>query len=337
MIDSSPETTNDLPDRVRRLVVDLGLGQAGDLTTVTPLTGGVASDIARITVAGRSLAVKFALARLRVAAEWHAPVHRSRAEYAWLSVAARVVPGAAPALHGYSEAEGGFAMDLVAGPDVYLWKTALLLEQPDRGEAQAVADVLGQIHAAGAWPGFDRAPFHNSADFHALRVEPYLLYTATHHPGLAPQLHALADALDRAAISLVHGDVSPKNILFDGAQPVILDAECATMGDPCFDVAFCLNHLILKSIHLPASRTRLHAAVLMFRDTYLGHVDWEPRAKVEARIAALIPALMLARVDGKSPVEYLTPQDQSQVRARAMPLIAAPVTTIAALIAALGE
>lgn len=324
-----------LTDRVCRLVVDLGLGHADDVTEVTPLTGGVASDIARITVAGRTYVVKFALAKLRVAADWHAPVHRSRAEYAWLSVAALVAPGAAPGLHGYSEAEGGFAMDNIAGPDVYLWKSALLAQEPDRGEAQKVADVLGRIHSAGARADFDRAPFHNTADFHAIRVDPYLVFTATRHPSLAARLLALADDLDRARQSLVHGDVSPKNILFDGAQPVLLDAECATMGDPCFDMAFCLNHLIIKSIHLPASRDRLRRTVLAFRDTYLRHVDWEKPAAIEARTAALIPALMLARVDGKSPVEYLTAQGQTEVRARAMNLIAAPVATLNALVAAL--
>jgi aminoglycoside phosphotransferase (APT) family kinase protein len=332
--------THDAPpldDRVRRLVVDLNLGRADEVTEVTPLTGGVASDIARITVAGRRYCVKFALAKLRVAADWHAPVHRSRAEYAWLSAAAGVVSDAVPGLHGYSDAEGGFAMDNIAGPGVYLWKKALLAGAPDGGEAATVADVLGRIHAAAARPGFDRKPFNNAADFHALRVEPYLLHTASRHPSLETPLRALAHWLDQAAISLVHGDVSPKNILFRGGKPVLLDAECATMGDPCFDMAFCVNHLIIKSIHLPASRASLRKAVLAFRDAYLRHVDWEPAQAIEARTAALIPALMLARVDGKSPVDYLTAEGQKQVRESAVPLIAKPVARIDGLLGALQE
>ncbi len=244
------------------LVVALGLGRAEDVTTVEPLTGGVASDIARVRVGSRDFAVKFALARLRVEAEWLAPVHRSRAEYAWLRVASGVAPEAVPALHGYDDALGGFAMEYLR--DGRQWKAALLAGGAAGPVAVAVAEVLGLIHAAGAEPGFERAPFRNAADFHALRVEPYLLHTAQRHETVAMRLRELAGSLDRAATTLVHGDVSPKNILVRHGAPVILDAECATMGDPAFDVAFCLNHLILKSVHLPQSRVELRRAVLGF-------------------------------------------------------------------------
>lgn len=317
--------------RARALVVALGLGRAEDVTEVVALTGGVASDIARVTVGDRVIAVKFALGRLRVAAEWLAPVHRNRAEYAWLEVAGRVAPGAVPELYGQDAGLGGFAMEYLA--DGRQWKAALLAGDAAGPVAEAVADRLGRIHAAGARPGFDRGPFGNAADFHALRVEPYLLFTAGRHPGVAERLRGLAAGLDAAAVTLVHGDVSPKNIIVRAGGPVLLDAECATMGDPAFDVAFCLNHLILKSVHLPESRAELRRAVTGFWRVYAGLVDWEPVESVEGRVAALLPALMLARVDGKSPVEYLDAAGQAKVRARALGLLSAPVGDIAALLA----
>jgi aminoglycoside phosphotransferase (APT) family kinase protein len=322
----------DLHHRCRDLIVDLGLGQAHDVTEVEPLTGGVASDIARVQVAGRDYCVKFALARLRVAAEWFAPPHRSRAEYAWLEVAGQAAPGAVPALFGYCDRLQGFAMEYLAGPEVRLWKATLLAGVPPHDEAARVASVLGRIHAAGAAPGFDRGPFANTADFHALRVEPYLLFTAARHPAVADRLHDLAAGLDAASITLVHGDVSPKNILLRAGSPVLLDAECATMGDPAFDVAFCLNHLILKSLHLPEQRQALRAAVASVWQAYRPLVAWEPPAALEARVAALLPALMLARVDGKSPVEYLSDANRALVRARSLPLIADPAPDIGALL-----
>jgi aminoglycoside phosphotransferase (APT) family kinase protein len=313
----------DIKDRAVALVEALGLGRAAEVTAVVPLTGGVASDIARVDVGGRSYAVKFALGRLRVAAEWLAPVHRSRAEYAWLEVAGQVAPEAVPVLHGYDAGLGGFAMEYLGA--ARQWKAALLAGAAAGPVAAAVADVLGRIHAAGAQPGFDRTLFGNATDFHALRVEPYLLYTAGRHPGVAGRLRALADGLDRAAVTLVHGDVSPKNILVRDGGPVLLDAECATMGDPAFDVAFCLNHLVLKSVHLPGSREELRRAALGFWAAYAGHVDWEDAGGLEARVAGLLPALMLARVDGKSPVEYLSSAGQAVVRAVALGLLEAPV------------
>jgi aminoglycoside phosphotransferase (APT) family kinase protein len=300
---------------------------------VMPLSGGVASDIARVVVGRFTYCAKFALAKLRVAADWYAPVHRSRAEYAWLTVAGRVAPGSAPELYGFSDTANGFAMAYLAGPDIRLWKTSLLAGEPIGAEAARVADVLGRIHAAAAKPAFDRSPFQNSADFHAIRLEPYLLHTAQRHPSVARQLQKLAADLDAARTTLVHGDISPKNILFRGDQPILLDAECATMGDAGFDIAFCLNHLILKSIHLPALRDKLLQSVIGFWQSYQRHVDWESAAALEARVAALLPALMLARIDGKSPVEYLSEANRDRVRQQALHMLRHPPARLLDLVA----
>ncbi len=311
----------DFEQRCKALVRDLGLGP---VRSVARLTGGVASDIGVVTLADRTVCVKFALAKLSVAEDWFAPVHRSRAEYAWLRAAAKVVPEAVPALHGWSERENGFAMEFIHGDGVYLWKQALLAGAPSRGEAASVGDILGRIHAASTGAGFDATPFGNSDDFNALRLEPYLRFTATRHPDLAEPLIRLADALHASRTVLVHGDVSPKNILLRGTQPILLDAECATMGDPAFDLGFCLNHLLLKAIHLPVMRDRLLLDVERLRAAYAPHVAWEPVGLLESRVARLLPALMLARVDGKSPVEYLSAEARGRVRAFSTAMIRRP-------------
>lgn len=322
-----------LEDRCRALVAALGL--EGELRSVTPLSGGVASDIVMLDLGGRRICAKFALGKLKVAEDWHAPVHRNRAEYAWLRFAGSVVPGAVPHLYGWHD--NGFAMAYLDGDDTALWKSTLLAGHPPGGEAAAVGDVLGRIHAASTAAGFDPAPFTNRDDFHALRLEPYLLFTAQRHPDLTAPLTALADALHERDTALIHGDVSPKNILFRGSDPVLLDAECATMGDPCFDVAFCLNHLVLKAFHLPALRADLFTAVGAFWRAYSTRCLWEEAAVLEARVCALLPALMLARVDGKSPVEYLSAITCDSVRQIARPLIAGPEATLPATIARLSS
>lgn len=328
---------DELAARCRRLLTALGLCDAEAEMEVVPLTGGVASDIARVRVDGRSYAVKFALEQLKVAEDWHVPVRRNRAEYAWLSFVAGILPHNAPRLYGRSGVEGGFVMEYIAGGDIRLWKDTLLAGAPDRGEAAAVGALLGRIHASAKRPEFDATFFDNADDFHALRIEPYLLFTATRHPDLAARLQALADSLQSSRITLIHGDVSPKNIMFRGHEPILLDAECATMGDPAFDLAFCLNHLALKALHLPESRARLLGDIGTLWAACRPHVIHEDTAALESRVAALIPALMLARVDGKSPVEYLDVAEQAAVRRIAAPLIARPVPTLAALAAGLGR
>ena len=72
------------------------------------------------------------------------------------------------------------------------------------------------------------------------------------HPDLAAAARpAGARPPPRTKRALVHGDVSPKNILVGPRGPVFLDAECAWYGDPAFDLAFCLNHLLLKCLWTP--------------------------------------------------------------------------------------
>lgn len=326
-----------IAQRCRPLLEELGLATANEPMAVTALTGGVSSDIARVDAGGKSYCVKFALEKLKVDEDWRAPTERNRAEYAWLNFASRVAPQSVPRLFGRSETANGFVMEMIAGEGVYLWKTALLDGRVEPERATAVADLVGKIHAASTAADFDDRPFHNRDDFHALRIEPYLLFTANRHPALAPQLRSLADTLYEAGKVLVHGDVSPKNILMRGSVPVLLDAECATMGDASFDVSFCLNHLLLKAIHRPEDGRKLLDAAQSFWTAYARHVSWESLSDLEQRVCALLPALMLARVDGKSPVEYLSKSDQETARSIAIPLVARPVDCLTAVFEAIDE
>jgi hypothetical protein len=66
------------------------------------------------------------------------------------------------------------------------------------------------------------------------------------------------------------------------------------------------------------------------RDSYVAGVTWESPENLEARTSALLPALFLARVDGKSPVEYITDEaDKNRIRRVARELILAPPTRLA--------
>lgn len=314
----------DLHNRCCLLIEELGLGEREDVVKVVPLTGGVASDIALVELADQKICAKFALPKLKVQADWFAPVQRNAAEYAWLMVAARIFPESAVRLLGRSEDQHGFAMEFIDGPEVYLWKSALLSEASGQGEAARVAEMLGQIHATSARADFDTTNFRNRDDFRALRIEPYLIFVAKTYPELASVITRMAERLYETETVLVHGDVSPKNIFFRREGPVLLDAECATIGDAIFDPAFCLNHLVLKAVHLGGSRRWLLAEVLSFWKVYSGHVSWEDPAQLEKRICCLLPMLMLARVDGKSPVEYLSSTEQAFVRTAAIAQIRKP-------------
>jgi Ser/Thr protein kinase RdoA (MazF antagonist) len=218
-----------------------------------------------------------------------------------------------------------FAMEFLDPTDHPVWKQQLLAGEVNIDTAHAVGQVVGVLHQASAHRADLAAAFSTFDNFYALRLEPYLVATAARHPGLAIQLHALVQRTAETSIALVHGDISPKNILVGPHGPVVLDAECAWYGDPAFDVAFCLNHLMLKRLVVPAQADALHAAFAAWVSAYFSAVSFESRAELEARCAQLLPALMLARVDGKSPVEYLgSDADREQVRSFAIARISHP-------------
>lgn len=307
--------------------------------TVTPLTGGVSSDIVRIELAdGRSFCAKRALSQLKVKSDWRAPVERNHYEIAWLRRAGEIMPGAAPVVFAENRARGVALLEYLPPEEYALWKTELLAGRASPDVPVAVAEALGRIHRSTLDDPGDAAAFPTDHLIEALRLDPYLRFTASRHPQLGQAILAVLDNTMRNKRALVHGDVSPKNILVsrhDG-HPVLLDAECAWFGDPAFDAAFCLNHLILKAVHMPALTSALLAQAAAFADTWLGHFPAAERPGLEARTAALLPCLMLARVDGKSPVEYLGAADQSRVRNIAVPLIVSPPVGLRSVLAAVG-
>lgn len=304
----------------------MGLAAPGDALSLSPLAGGVSSDIYLAETAGRRFVVKRALRKLKVRAHWEAPLSRNAAEAAWMRAVAEWLPRAVPAVLGEDAELGLFAMTYLPPEENPVWKAELMAGQADEAFAAGVGGDLAFAHARSAATEGVAARFAHRETFIAIRIEPYLLATARAHPALAADLEAIAQATLANDKALMHGDVSPKNILRSPLGPVFLDAECACWGDPAFDLSFCLNHLLLKGARRGVARAAFRPAFLALLDSYLAGVDWEARGGLAARVARLLPALFLARVDGKSPVEYLeTETEREAVRAFAAPLVANPV------------
>jgi len=305
--------------------------QAAGLTAgavrVTPLTGGVSSDIVLVESSKGQVVVKTALEKLRVKDDWFADVSRNRVEQAFFEYAAPIIPESVPRILGGGD--GWFAMEYLG--DMPNWKTALLTGDADESTAQLAGNVLGRLHAASWLDDAARTRFDTLPNFHALRIEPYLLTTANRVPEVADLLRTEAARLAETKLALVHGDYSPKNLLVGPQRLIVLDAECAWFGDPAFDTAFLLTHLHLKALLHPQAIQLVPA----FWSAYLAAFE-SPRERpgvrrssgafespsaseklqragalqdavaLEQRTVKLLLCLLLARVHGKSPVEYLT-------------------------------
>ncbi len=307
-----------------------GLVTAHSAPRLTAMSGGVASDIWKIETADRVFVVKRALPKLRVAQEWTAPVTRNASEVAWMQTAASVAPDVVPHILADDPVAGAFAMEFLDPADFPVWKVELAKGKVDEAFAASVGRTIGAIHAATAHSKSVAERFANDAVFHSIRLEPYLEATARAHPALEAALMALSRDTLATRLALVHGDVSPKNILVGARGPIFFDAECAWFGDPAFDLAFCLNHLLLKCIWVPACADRFLAAYDALKDAYLERVTWEQVDAIEQRTARLLPALLLGRIDGKSPVEYIVAEsDKAVVREVATRLIVSRPTSLA--------
>jgi len=315
------------PDpRLDAFLIEHRLAAANEPASWHALTGGVSSDIWRVELPGRSLCVKRALSTLKVSAQWEAPVSRNAYEWAWIQFAAQHCPENVPMPLAHDPVLGVFAMSFLSPAEHPVWKQQLMAGEVEIETAKAVGRLIGSLHSASADSSELADAFDTGENFRALRLDPYLIAMSARHPTLAHRLGTLALRTASIRTALVHGDVSPKNILIGPNGPVLLDAECAWFGDPAFDLAFCLNHLLLKCLVRPK---RVDALIISFKaltEAYFDEADWELRASLEARAAALLPALLLARVDGKSPVEYLTDDRlRDQVRSVAVPLLHEPV------------
>lgn len=317
----SPEGDTEVPLRgvdPLQLLVSMGIMAPHHQATCTPLTGGVSSDIWLVHNGLESIVLKRAKNRLNVCSTWVVPVDRGQAEVNWLRLVGKVFPENVPHVIAFDPETFAMALPYLDPKNHTNWQTDLMAAQVDSDFADDLGRLLAGIHKNTFARPRLAADFDNGDLFHLLRIEPFLERSASAIPEVADAMGKIIDSLRVNRHALVHGDFSPKNILVNRSgtrpRPIILDAECAVWGDPAFDVAFCLAHLALKSIHVRDSSETIIEAARRFRASYLKACPEELAPGVNQRLGQLVPALLLARVVGASPTGYLTEQERNLVK-----------------------
>ncbi|MFL5760890.1 MAG: phosphotransferase family protein [Thermomicrobiales bacterium] len=326
------------PEALLRYLHDAGRIPRDETPTLTVLAGGVSNRtvlVERRMPAGHGEAwvLKQALAKLRVQVDWFSPperVHREALGLRWLAQLAP--PGTITDFVFEDFDHHILAMTAVPQPHEN-WKTLLLAGRPESDYIAQFARLLGSIHRAGNARLPELAPvFGDRGYFESLRLEPYYAYTATQVAPATAFLDALIAETRAHRDTVVHGDYSPKNILVHDGRLVLLDHEVIHIGDPGFDLGFSLTHLLSKAHHLPAKRAAFAAATAdywrIYRDT-AGDGAWT--ADLEARAVRHTLGCLLARVAGRSPLEYLDPGERARQQRAVVRLMADPPATIAAL------
>jgi aminoglycoside phosphotransferase (APT) family kinase protein len=290
-------------------------GLVGPVASAAELSGGVSNVVLRIRDGSTDLIVKQSLPRLRVAEEWLAPQERTITEAEAMVLAATVVDDGVPRI--ILTDDTAFVLAMQSAPDDWTdWKTQLMAGQVSEHVAARVGAIVGKVHRATLDTSSLSPLLCATEPFEQLRLRPYYEHTALVKPEWGVVLGELADELRANRRCLVHGDLSPKNILAPpdvaSGRAWVIDFEVAHRGDPRFDLAFLLTHLTMKAVHLPGYARALDRAAHAFMDSYAVAAGPELTPEVAGTLRH-VGALLLARVHGKSPAEYLTPQGSAHV------------------------
>lgn len=321
------------PETVQHYLRDKGLAADGETIRAVALGGGVSNIVVRVergSDPNRPWVVKQALAKLRVRDEWLCGRERILREAEAIG-SLQLALGASSLPHVIHVDRDAFLYVMTAAPaGSRPWKELLLEGEVDLGVARSAGEMLARLMTAGAPGSALERRFRDQTVFRQLRIDPYYRTTARRHPDLRRIIEALISESADVRTSLVHGDYSPKNMLVCGGRIFLIDFEVVHWGDPAFDAAFLLNHLFLKSFHQPRFASRYAGAAGAFWRSLSQCAGENLQPCFERLTVRHLGALMLARIDGKSPVEYIRdPKTKETVRRTARSLLLNPPESIA--------
>jgi 5-methylthioribose kinase len=325
-IENEPELLDYLTEK--------GWISADEHPAIRVLQGGVSNKTVLVERSrGDAWVLKQALAKLRVQVDWFSPVERVHREALGLRWLERIAPtGTTTPLIFEDFDEHLIAMAAVPQPHEN-WKQMLLRGEVVPEHIDQFATLLGTVHREGARRRDELEPvFGDRGFFESLRLEPYFGFTASEVPEARQFLLDLIDETRAHVETLVHGDYSPKNILVHDGTLVLLDHEVIHFGDPTFDLGFSMTHFLSKAHHLPERRDAFADATRAYWSRYRALVASEPWATdLEGRAVRKTLGVLLARVRGRSPLEYLDQTERDRQAAAVIALIAGPPPTIPAL------
>lgn len=306
-----------------------------DNVRVTPLVGGVSNRTIKVSLPdGTRWVLKQALPKLLVEVDWFSDVKRVHQEALALQWIERLTSaGSTPTFLFEDQTHHLLAMEYVPTPH-FVWKDALLRGEVDDGLVRQFGTILGSLHGAATDHRVHLAKqFGDWSGFESLRIEPYYEFAASAVPLVGEFLRGLAtDLRTGSKWTLVHGDYSPKNILVHAERLIVIDHEVAHWGDGAFDVGFSLTHMLAKALHIEKARNRFVEAAHLHWQSYVTALANRGDRDLERRAVLHTLGCLVARVAGRSPLEYLTVEDRAKQLRTSIDLIASVPSSIPELI-----
>ncbi|MFN0196714.1 MAG: phosphotransferase family protein [Planctomycetaceae bacterium] len=294
-----------------------GLVTSRNHATAQPLAWGVSNVVLRICCADRpDFVVKQSRPQLRTKADWFSRPERIYREVDVMrGLTPLLWPGVIPRILFEDQSQFLFGMEAVPA-DHRVWKGELLAEKIDLTLAERLGEILADIHRLTAGNAELHVRWGDRVVFDELRLDPFYRYLQRVYPDLRASLQSLIDDTLAQNLTAVHADFSPKNILLHGDDLTLVDFETGHFGDPTFDLGFFLSHILLKAVARPKSTGQFLLLALRFWDRYTLRMESDETQgtrglrnhadDLTSRALRHLSACLLARVDGKSPVDYLS-------------------------------
>ncbi len=297
-------------DTVVKYLTDKKVISTSDKAEVEVLTGGVSNVVLAITTANQKLVLKQALAELAVTEKWLADPRRAIVEADAIKLFNQLSPDQVPKLIFLDPERFILVLERVpVGSTV--WKSDLLagVINPDVGAS--LGKTLATWHNYGEVTASAKIKFMEDKLFEQLRIDPFYRFVAAKNPQIEVAIRKLINELEGDKTTIVHGDFSPKNIMVSMHDQIyILDFEVTHVGNPVFDLAFLIAHLLCKFFR---TEDRLQAKLLS-TTANIFTTEYARLRSISPSVAKHTALIALARVEGKSPVNYLDQVQQKKLQ-----------------------
>ena len=280
----------------------------------TRMEGGVSSEVYKVKTSNKTYCVKRSLAKLLVKKEWFADKKRLKYEYYWLKHCKKIIPNNIPNIITFSEKKDYLVLEFFDQNKFTTLKHLLFKKKINLNLIKNISKNLFKIHNKSKNTSIKKKFSKNFKNFYDLRLDAYFNEVKRVHPNLKNHINKINRNYIKNSTTLVHGDFSPKNILTDNRSIKFIDAETCNFGDPVFDVVFFNNHLLIKSIIIPEKKNEFLECYKLFFNTYIKLLKGHEKFNFISRCIDMIPIMLIARIDGKSPVEYVKEKKTKNIK-----------------------
>ena len=302
------------------------------------LTGGVSSEVYHVRTNKNNYCIKRSLKRLLVKKKWIANTNRIKFEYLWLKHCQNILKRNIPNTYEFNDKKKYIVMEYLKTSQYKTLKQLYFKRIININTIKLISKHLYKIHSNSSNYKTKKTFEGNYKNFYDLRLDPYFNEVGRVYPKYKEYIKKINENYIKNSSTLVHGDFSPKNILVDKNKIIYLDAECCNFGDPVFDLVFFSNHLLIKSIFLKDKSKEFIKLYLSFYKEYLSNLSTKNFNSYIDRIIKMTPIMLLSRIDGKSPVEYIIKENiKNIIRKKSFLLLDGKINSLNDIIKVINE